>query len=110
MDMQEHDPMYDERSTKLAHVPNAFPSWDRETLALKIQANDGCTRREAKSQIDRMARSFSQFARAPSPISPFDLRVSRTAQVYVRYHADCSRRPGCQRRMNRAPVLEHCRS
>jgi hypothetical protein len=94
-----HDPMYDERSTKVADAAKSCPTWDREALILKIQIIDSCTRREAGRQVDQMAHSFIHHLEDPP-----------TAPVYVRHRTECSRLSGWLPRANLLPILEHGRS
>ena len=98
MAMLERDPTYDEQSTKLA-APISFLSWDREALALKIQTIDGgCTRTEARCQIDDMALSFSLLARPPCANRPCHPKAPRTATLSKLWH--------CLARTNLLPILE----
>ncbi len=58
--MSKRMPIHEEQPKKLAVAPGSFPTWIRESLVRKIQANDGFGRREAEMQIDAMAAEFRE--------------------------------------------------
>jgi len=105
MDMRKHDPTYDGQSSWLDETLDSFP-WNREALALKIQAIDGCSRRAARRQVNDMAVCFTLLAGSPFSSRPRHLEATPVAPVYVRYRRDCTKLSGWLLRTSQLPLVE----
>jgi hypothetical protein len=71
MDMPEIHPTYEGSPTKPRDALSSIPPSDREALARKFQAIDGCRDGEAEMQIDALITEFQVLA---EPRHPMHLR------------------------------------
>jgi len=55
MDRPQIHPTYKGSPNKPSDAPTSIPSWNREVLARKFQAIDGCSHGEAEMQIQGFA-------------------------------------------------------
>jgi len=58
MDMPQINPTHEGSPSKDTDAPSSILLWNREVLARKFQAIDGCSHGEAEMQIDALITEF----------------------------------------------------